>query len=66
MYFILNMYSGEKLAAVAVVYILQRKKKRKSGKNVALGWNLGSREKMPLGFTTLYNLQHLTTLYNFP
>ena len=56
------MYSGEKLAAVAVVYILQRKKKRKSGKNVALGWNLGSREKMPLGFTTLYNLQHLTTL----
>ena len=62
MYFILNMYSGEKLAAVAVVYILQRKKKIKSGKNVALGWNLGSSEKMPLGFTTLYNLQHITTL----
>ena len=62
MYFILNMYSGEKLAAIAVVYILQRKKKRKSGKNVVLGWNLGSSEKMPLGFTTLYNLQHLTTL----
>ena len=56
------MYSGEKLAAVAVVYILQRKKKIKSGKNVALGWNLGSSEKMSLGFTTLYNLQHLTTL----
>ena len=36
-YLILNMDSEKELAAAAVVYILEKKKKEKNGKNVVLG-----------------------------
>ena len=41
--------------------ILEKKTKRKNRRKVILRWNLGSREKMPLGFITLFNLQHFIT-----
>ena len=59
------MDSEEELAATVVVYILERRQKEKNGRKVVLLWNLGSLEEMPLGFTTLYNLQHFVMSYKY-
>ena len=48
------MDSEGELSAAVVVYILEKMKKRKKNrKNAVLELNLGPREEMPLGFTTL-------------
>ena len=57
----------EELAAAVVVYILEKKKKRKKRKKLSTWvkpW-LTRRDAL-LGFTTLDNLNHFTTLYNTP
>ena len=59
------MDSEEELAATVVVYILERRQKEKNGRKVVLLWNLGSLQDMPLGFTTLYNLQHFVMSHKY-